>query len=271
MKLSSLVVLVWVAGAALGACGHGLVQTVAFESASPSAALDGPHVVQRLERLDVDAALRARGPSAFEVDLELDEELVPSLPAWLDVITRPGRLRVLAVTGGVDGGRMTAVYTTREEAAAAATGAGAMVFTSTRADGGEVQVQHAVVQVDAAPLVDVSDVVGADLDEDEQGQTIVSVRLTDDAHERFARWTEAHVGQRVALVMDDDIVAVPVINARVDEDLVLTPPEWDEAPARAGASVDARRRAQAWRAALDGQALRGAWTWKADAPPRPAP
>jgi len=50
----------------------------------------------------------------------------------------------------------------------------------------------------------------------------VGVRLTDEGTEKLARLTRNHIGERLALVIDGEVVMAPTIRSEITQDLVLT-------------------------------------------------
>ena len=50
----------------------------------------------------------------------------------------------------------------------------------------------------------------------ESGQDGIDFTLTADAAQRFGSYTEANIGSRLAIVLDERIQSVPIIQSRID-------------------------------------------------------
>jgi preprotein translocase subunit SecD len=73
----------------------------------------------------------------------------------------------------------------------------------------------------------VSTVTGRDLkgaypSRDENGRPAVSFNLTNEGSQKFGRATEANIGKRLAIVLDNRIQSAPVINSRITDSGIIT-------------------------------------------------
>ena len=59
---------------------------------------------------------------------------------------------------------------------------------------------------------------------DEIGQPSVTLQLRADAAPAFARYTAMHVGEMLAIAVDDTILAVPTIAAQIEAELTVSGP-----------------------------------------------
>jgi preprotein translocase subunit SecD len=53
------------------------------------------------------------------------------------------------------------------------------------------------------------------------GAWLILVTLDDDASDTLGDFTEAHIGQPMALVLDGEVISVPTIQARIEEEATL--------------------------------------------------
>ena len=65
--------------------------------------------------------------------------------------------------------------------------------------------------LDRQPIVRGIDLRGARVSADATGQPVTTFTLSQDAARRFERYTQANIGRRSAIVLDDQILSVPVI------------------------------------------------------------
>lgn len=65
--------------------------------------------------------------------------------------------------------------------------------------------------LDRQPIVRGIDLRGAHVSADATGQPVTTFTLSQDAAKRFERYTQANIGRRSAIVLDDQILSVPVI------------------------------------------------------------
>ncbi len=61
------------------------------------------------------------------------------------------------------------------------------------------------------PVIRGADLRGARVSADPMGQPVTTFTLSQDAAKRFEQYTQAHIGRRSAIVLDDQILSVPVI------------------------------------------------------------
>src|SRR5579884_4223039 len=85
---------------------------------------------------------------------------------------------------------------------------------------GQTEDQFYVVQK-VAPVTG-RDLKGAYPSRDENGRPAVSFNLTADGSQKFGNLTEANIGKRLAIVLDNRIQSAPVINSRIADSGIIT-------------------------------------------------
>jgi preprotein translocase subunit SecD len=75
--------------------------------------------------------------------------------------------------------------------------------------------------VASAPVISGRDLRNAQPSRDEFGRWETSFQLSQEAGRRFGRFTEANVGNRLAIVLDNMVRSAPVINSRIDDSGVI--------------------------------------------------
>jgi preprotein translocase subunit SecD len=71
--------------------------------------------------------------------------------------------------------------------------------------------QRAWYLLDRQPVIHGTDLRGARVSAGDMGQPVTTFTLSQDAATRFERYTQAHIGQRSAIVLDQEILSAPVI------------------------------------------------------------
>jgi preprotein translocase subunit SecD len=135
-------------------------------------------------------------------------ELLVQLPG----ISDPSRIKSLLQSRGilewysVEGGP----YASPEDAMAQHGGMlplnSKLVATNPPADG-----RHSWFLVGSRPIISGTDLRDARAAVDTMGQPVTTFNLSGDAAERFERYTKANIGQRSAIVLDQEVLSVPVI------------------------------------------------------------
>jgi len=74
----------------------------------------------------------------------------------------------------------------------------------------------------ASPVIEGRDVRRATPDVDQFGSPAVRVVFTPDAGDRLRRFTAAHVGERLAIVLDGEVVSAPLIQGEVAEEALIS-------------------------------------------------
>ena len=72
------------------------------------------------------------------------------------------------------------------------------------------------------PIITGSDLADAYPTTDSFGRPAVGFTLTPKAAERFAQFTQSHIGKRMAIVLDNYVVSAPVIQARISDKGIIT-------------------------------------------------
>lgn len=83
------------------------------------------------------------------------------------------------------------------------------------------------------PILDNSDVEGVSIARDQKNRYRTLLDLKPSAGGRFADYTGAHLGERLAIVLDDNVLFVPVIGERIDGGRIAVSIHWDDDPDRA--------------------------------------
>ena len=85
------------------------------------------------------------------------------------------------------------------------------------------QAQQVYYLLSRAPIVTGQDLVGATPQPDTRnpGQYAVNFSLSNNAAARFGPFTEANVGHRMAIVLDNKVYTAPVINSRIEDQGVI--------------------------------------------------
>ena len=97
------------------------------------------------------------------------------------------------------------------------------------------------------PLLTSGDVQGASVSSDSMGFAVIAV-LTDDASRRFGDFTGSHIGERLAIEVDGEVLAAPVIQTRLDSQFQVSM-----------SADDTRQDAERLAAGLRPGAVRSAW------------
>ncbi len=71
--------------------------------------------------------------------------------------------------------------------------------------------QRAWYWLERPPIIRGTDLRDARVSADNRDQPVTTFTLSQDAARRFERYTQAHIGQRSAIVLDGEILSVPVI------------------------------------------------------------
>jgi preprotein translocase subunit SecD len=155
-----------------------------------------------------------------------DDEILVQLPGEGDpthaksVIQAGGQLQLTLVVGD---------QTYPSEAAALAANGGVLppgsVIVAGQADAATAgqQSQQAFYILSRAPIVTGNDLVGATPQPDTRnpGQYDVNFNLSNSAAARFGPFTEANIGHRMAIVLDNKVYTAPVINSRIEDSGVI--------------------------------------------------
>jgi len=155
-----------------------------------------------------------------------DDEILVQLPGEGDptraksVIQAGGQLQLTLVQGD-------RTYTSESEALADHGGVlpAGTVLLSGQADTNTpgAQSQQVYYLLSRAPIVTGQDLVGATPQPDTRnpGQYEVNFSLSNNAAARFGPFTEANVGHRMAIVLDNKVYTAPVINSRIEDQGVI--------------------------------------------------
>ncbi len=77
--------------------------------------------------------------------------------------------------------------------------------------------QQAWYMVSRSPIVRGTDIRDAHASQGEVGRWETNFVLTQDAAKRFARYTEANIGNRAAIVVDGQVISAPTIQSRISD------------------------------------------------------
>jgi preprotein translocase subunit SecD len=155
-----------------------------------------------------------------------DDEILVQLPGEGDptraksVIQAGGQLQLTLVVGD---------QTYPSEAAALAANGGVLpagsIIVPGQADGAAAgqQSQQVFYILSRAPVVTGNDLVGATPQPDTRnpGQFDVNFNLSNSAAARFGPFTEANVGHRMAIVLDNKVYTAPTINSRIEDSGII--------------------------------------------------
>jgi preprotein translocase subunit SecD len=155
-----------------------------------------------------------------------DDEILVQLPGEGDparaksVIQAGGQLQLTLVVGD---------QTYPSEAAALAANGGVLpagsIIVPGQADGAAAsqQSQQVFYILSRAPIVTGNDLVGATPQPDTRnpGQFDVNFNLSNSAAARFGPFTEANVGHRMAIVLDNKVYTAPTINSRIEDSGII--------------------------------------------------
>jgi preprotein translocase subunit SecD len=164
----------------------------------------------RLNRLGVaQTSVQPYGQGTYEISV-----LLPSLPdptRVKDIIQTTGLLQLKLVTGGP--------YSDRQSALGANGGIlppnAQLLPGRSASDGGAAsQAWYLVSHTSAATGRDLS---GAEPGTDENGRPCVNFTLTRDGAARLSLVTEANVGKRLAMVLDNRVISVTVIRSKISD------------------------------------------------------
>jgi len=75
--------------------------------------------------------------------------------------------------------------------------------------------------VSRVPVITGRDLRDARPQQDELGKWETRFVIAQDSKNRFGRFTEANIGQRLAIALDGQIKSAPVINARIEDQGVI--------------------------------------------------
>jgi preprotein translocase subunit SecD len=155
---------------------------------------------------------------------DIQDQLVVELPRLddpervIDMITNVAKLELKLVKQEA-GGPFSSI-----DSAVQANGGhipeGYMILLS-RADHSEENTAEYLV-VRAASAITGKDLKNARRSTDANGRPSVSFFLTKEGAERFSRITEQHVGERLAIVLNNTIYSAPVIQGRIDAEGVIS-------------------------------------------------
>lgn len=81
----------------------------------------------------------------------------------------------------------------------------------------EVDGRRAWYLLDRQPIIRGTDLRGARVSSNTMGQPVTTFTLSQDAARRFEQYTQAHIGRRSAIVLDDEIFSVPVIEDAIHD------------------------------------------------------
>jgi len=76
--------------------------------------------------------------------------------------------------------------------------------------------------VEASPVITGSDLTDAYPSSDNFGRPAVGFTLSPEAAQRFAQFTQTHIGKRMAIVLDNKVVSAPVIQAKIYDKGIIT-------------------------------------------------
>ncbi|HIP86547.1 MAG TPA: protein translocase subunit SecD [Aquifex sp.] len=76
--------------------------------------------------------------------------------------------------------------------------------------------------VETSPVITGSDLTDAYPSSDRFGRPAVGFSLSPSASERFAHFTQTHIGKRMAIVLDNKVVSAPVIQAKIHDKGIIT-------------------------------------------------
>jgi preprotein translocase subunit SecD len=147
-------------------------------------------------------------------------EILVSLPGLYD----PGRVKAILQTAAqlelyqVKGGP----YTSEQEGLAANNGVlplGTKLMPSMRR--GAKDQGEGWFLVNRVPVITGRDLRDAKPGQDEYGKWRTNFVISQDAKGRFGRFTEANIGQRLAIALDGQIKSAPVIEARIEDQGVI--------------------------------------------------
>lgn len=142
------------------------------------------------------------------------DELLVQVPGVTDVprlealLRSQGVLEWYAVSGGP--------YFSKAEALAQYGGVvpSDLKLLATKSEGGSEQTWYAL---QAPPVIKGTDLRDAHAATDEMSQPVTAFTLSNEAAERFHRYTEANIGKRSAIVLDNEIISVPVIESAIGD------------------------------------------------------
>jgi len=184
------------------------VYTLVADASADEMAIAQQVLVRRLENLLDAGQISNYGMLGLTPDNEIQVSVTSSVldPSTLiTALTRRGRLELVDLTGIATDGSL------------------------------EGMAISALFEGDIPVLLTNKDIAAATVDEDGFGGFVISIEFTDGAAEILGLFTEAHIGQRLAIVADDVILSAPTIQSRVDSSAVITG-DFTEAQAQALAS-----------------------------------
>jgi preprotein translocase subunit SecD len=76
--------------------------------------------------------------------------------------------------------------------------------------------------VETSPVITGSDLTDAYPSSDNFGRPAVGFTLSPEAAQRFAQFTQTHIGKRMAIVLDNKVVSAPVIQAKIYDKGIIT-------------------------------------------------
>jgi preprotein translocase subunit SecD len=162
---------------------------------------------KRIEALGMGGVIQSRaGSNPPEIQLKLPRTADPSrVKAMLLLVAD---LRITPVTGGP--------FASPEDARAS--GGGALPVGTVLVESKGSSQWYLVSRV---PVVIGRDVRDARAQQDEFKKWGVDFRLTQDAGQRLGRYTEANIGNRLAIVLDSRVFVVATIQSRIDQEAMV--------------------------------------------------
>jgi hypothetical protein len=79
-----------------------------------------------------------------------------------------------------------------------------------------------VVYLHPEPLVENGDITGAEVSPGDGGAMAVAVIFSEEAAARMLRATEQHLGRPIAILLDGELVAAPVVRSPISDSAVIT-------------------------------------------------
>jgi preprotein translocase subunit SecD len=102
--------------------------------------------------------------------------------------------------------------------------------------------QGATMAVGVAPIIGVNDIKTAVQSVDMNGMPMIQVTLTAQGVKKFSHHTRAHIGGRIAIIIDDDLISVPVILGPIYSNTLQILGNMTYEEARTKAEILSRRR-----------------------------
>lgn len=144
------------------------------------------------------------GSAAYLIDVQFASR-VGGEEEFKKILTSRARLDIARVMDGP--------FSSKESALAAHGGA---VPANAVLVSGESAAEEPWYLVSRTPVITGRDIRDARLGTDATGRPCINFVLTEDAAKRFARFTEANIGNRLAIVLDNRVRSAPVIQDRIE-------------------------------------------------------